>query len=277
MIQPFKMNRCNVKGVIFDLKKYSLHDGPGIRTTVFFKGCPLKCWWCHNPESRNPNPQKMKSGNRKSKYSERCSDDEILVGKEVSVEEIMTEIKKDILFYDESSGGVTFSGGEALMQPQFLMQLLIECKKIDLHTTVDTTGYASYEIFEKINPYVDLYLFDLKIIDSQKHKKYTGVDNFLILENLEKLNLNGTNIRIRLPLIPDITDTNENIESTAKTISNLNFKSIDILPFNEIGKSKYPRLEMENRLEEAKVQSDEKIKNIEKLFEKYNIKVKIRG
>ncbi|MFO7890106.1 MAG: glycyl-radical enzyme activating protein, partial [bacterium] len=199
-------------GTIFDIKKYSIHDGPGIRTTVFFKGCPLRCWWCQNPESQNTKPDIIPAGISKRKFHIQYKKDKELIGMEMTAEEVMAEIRKDIIFYDESGGGVTFSGGEPLFQPDFLHQLLFKCKKEDIHTAVDTCGYASREVVERIIPLTDLFLFDLKLMDDQEHKKYTGVDFQPIKDNLIFLSNQNSVISIRIPVIPGITDTKVNLD-----------------------------------------------------------------
>ena len=166
-------------GIIYDLKKYAIHDGPGIRTTVFLKGCPLDCWWCHNPESRKNEPQ---SSGKKNLHKNLAllNSDKNLIGIKVTTNEVMHEIRKDVLFYDESGGGVTFSGGEPLQQTDFLKMLLAECKAEHIHTVVDTSGYVEYKYFEEIRSLTDLFLYDLKFIDDALHLKYTGVSNRLM-------------------------------------------------------------------------------------------------
>jgi pyruvate formate lyase activating enzyme len=174
------------KGFIFDIKKYSINDGPGIRTTVFLKGCPLNCLWCHNPESRNMKPERISASSYSWNFYSQSCDPEI-IGREASTNEIFGEIKKDIPFYEESSGGVTFSGGEPLLQINFLKSLLTICKTSGIHTAVDTSGYVPYANFETILSLTDLFLFDIKIVSEELHHKYTGVSNKLIMENLQKL------------------------------------------------------------------------------------------
>ncbi|HOP88557.1 MAG TPA: glycyl-radical enzyme activating protein, partial [Acetomicrobium flavidum] len=203
-------------GLIFDVQRYSIHDGPGIRTTVFFKGCPLKCWWCHNPEGIDSGKELMyfeykcmhcgtcahvcpigaiefdgtpiirrsmciACGN----CSAACPSDALkLIGREYTVGELMKEIERDVLYFDNSGGGVTFSGGEPLYQHEFLLEVLKECKKIDIHRTLDTSGFAPQEVLASVMDYVDLFLYDLKLIDEKEHIKYTGVSNAQIKENL---------------------------------------------------------------------------------------------
>ena len=174
-------------GVIFDLKKFAVHDGPGIRTTVFFKGCPLKCRWCHNPEGRHPELQAAFRGTRNTGEKSTDTTKDAMIGRTVSVQQLMREIKKDEIFYDQSGGGVTFSGGEPMMQIDFLFEILTACRKEGIATAVDTCGFTSYENFTRILPLVDLFLYDIKLIDDRTHKKYAGQSNRVILENLEKL------------------------------------------------------------------------------------------
>ncbi|MCK5303634.1 MAG: radical SAM protein, partial [Candidatus Heimdallarchaeota archaeon] len=173
-------------GMIFDIKHFAVHDGPGIRTTVFFKGCPLSCWWCHNPESKNPNPEERESPSKiLSEASKKCGKD--IVGREVQVSEVIEELLKDVIFYDESGGGVTFSGGEPLMQVDFLSSLLKECKKNGVHTCIDTSGYTPRQIIDAVVKNVDLFLYDLKLMNNKEHEKYTGIGNEIIMQNLEYL------------------------------------------------------------------------------------------
>lgn len=249
-----------MKGNIFDIKKFAIHDGPGIRTTVFLTGCPLNCWWCHNPESL----RKVNSPNETTK--------------EVSVEYVIKEIEKDIIFYDESGGGATFSGGEPLVQFDFLYELLANCKKLGIHTSIDTSGYAPFEKFEKIIDLVDLFLFDIKMIDEEMHKKYTGVANKLILENLNKITAYKNKVIVRIPLIPNVTDTKENLDKLVKYISTLkNIIKIDLLPYNKIGEAKYARFDQELRLGKLEIQSEVKLEEIKSNFDSLGIETSFRG
>ncbi len=257
------------KGVIFDIKKYALHDGPGIRTTVFLKGCPLKCWWCHNPEGQNPEPERIWNNQNTRKE---------IIGREVSVEEVIAEIEKDLIFYDESGGGVTFSGGEPLIQHDFLDDLLISCQKRDLSTTLDTCGYASWEIFEKIKDKVDLFLYDLKMIDDKKHQKYTGVSVLPILSNLKRLDTEGKNIIIRFPVITGITETEENLSQLVDWIAKLEtIKEINLLPFHKIGYSKYKKLNRENKLLDLEPPSPERLDQLSDRFRGLGFITKLGG
>ncbi len=263
------------KGIIFDLKKFAVHDGPGIRTTVFFKGCPMRCWWCHNPESQNLAPVKMVKTNNGNAS---CIESEEIIGREVMVDEIMQEIEKDLIFYDQSGGGVTFSGGEPLMQPEFLNALLTECKQKEIHTAVDTSGFVPWEIVEMNYAKVDLFLYDLKIIDDRAHQKYTDVSNQQIKENLNKLTWQHANICIRIPVIPGITDTDVNLSQLAKFILSLNnIKMVNLLPYNSLGKNKYTKLNLSNKSENLQVQSDQEMNTLKKKFSSFGLEVKIGG
>ncbi|MCO6472267.1 MAG: glycyl-radical enzyme activating protein [Melioribacteraceae bacterium] len=249
-----------MKGNIFDIKKFAIHDGPGIRTTVFLTGCPLDCWWCHNPESL----RKVNSSNE--------------TNKEVSVEYVIQEIEKDIIFYDESGGGATFSGGEPLVQFDFLYELLKNCKRKNIHTCIDTSGYAPFEKFEKIVNLADIILFDIKLIDDELHKKYTGVSNKLILENLKKLTEHKNKVIVRVPLIPNVTDTKVNLDKLVKYISSLkNIIKVDLLPYNKIGEAKYNRFDQELRLGKLEIQSEDKLEEIKSNFDSLGIETSFRG
>lgn len=261
-------------GIIFDIKKFAIHDGPGIRTTVFFKGCPLDCWWCHNPESRKLEPETVARTDSRFCPPESAE----IIGREVSVEEVMAEVNKDTIFYDESGGGVTFSGGEPLMQADFLNTLLNACKEYSLHTTVDTTGYASYTTISKIYDKVDLFLYDLKLIDEEQHRNYTGVSNKPILENLKRLSQNGKRIIIRIPIISDITDSEKNLSSIARFLQTLQtVPEVNILPYNLIGESKYQKFGIPNRLGKIEPPSDEQMGELKNKLEAFGLSVKIGG
>jgi len=263
-------------GIIFNIQRFCINDGPGIRTTVFFKGCPLNCIWCQNPESRKCGIEKAEiiSGQNFNNHFQNDNS----IGKRLTVDAVFQIIKKDCMFYEESKGGVTFSGGEPMNQIDFLFDLLKRCKGNDIHTAVDTCGYAPFEQFEKILPYTDLFLFDLKIIDEDDHLRYTGVSNKLILENLSKLTFLGKNIVIRIPLISNITDTDKNIDETIQFVSELkSIKQISLLPFNEISKSKYKKLNAEYKLETFQTQSKEKLIELRTKFSSHNFEVKLRG
>jgi pyruvate formate lyase activating enzyme len=269
------------KGLIFDIRRFTVHDGPGIRTTVFFKGCPLSCWWCHNPESQSVHPEKsVKSfvlDGKKFKMQE-------TIGKWMDIDEVMRELRLDRIFYEESSGGVTFSGGEPLLQHKFLLGLLKECKSNNLHTVVDTSGYASPQIINEVLPFTDLFLYDLKLMDEKDHIRFTGVSNKLILENLVTLISEEKQVIIRIPIIPGITDTIKNIRDIKDFLSHLSKGNgsnplirISLLPYHSIGKNKYTRLHIENKTEHLKDISMDSLMPLKKEFEMQGFAVGIGG
>ena len=229
-----------IQGTVFKIKKYALHDGPGIRTTVFFKGCPLACRWCHNPEGIDPLPRTMQ---RRTS----TGDVEETVGTVMGVDALVAEIEKDQLFYDESGGGVTFSGGEPLAQPDFLEAVLAACNRRDIHAALDTSGYASADVIERILPRLQLVLFDLKIMDPVLHHRSTGLSNERILDNLKRIDGSPVPLRIRFPLIPGVTDSEDNLDRIVRLAASLtSVRGIDLLPFHRIGSDKYRRLGMDD-------------------------------
>jgi pyruvate formate lyase activating enzyme len=267
------------KGLIFDIRRFTVHDGPGIRTTVFFKGCPLECWWCHNPESHSCYPEEslktLKLDGKKFCLKE-------MIGQWMSVEEVMSELRADLVFYTESSGGVTFSGGEPLMQPEFLLGLLKKCKADNIHTTLDTSGYADRVIIENIQPYTDLFLYDLKLINDTDHIRYTGVSNKLILENLTYLISEEKQVIIRIPVIPDITNTKKNIQALKKFLfqfvnerNSASSLKISLLPYHSIAKDKYSRFHIENKTMHIKDLTKESLLPLKNEFEAAGFAVRI--
>ena len=265
-------------GIIFDIKRYTIHDGPGIRTTVFFKGCPLQCLWCHNPESQNQGVDKSDPGIGPVCLHPSGADSSGQLGRSVSADEVLQEVEKDILFYDQSGGGMTISGGEPLLQPEFLKALLLECKQKDIPTAVDTCGHAPWKIISQIMNYVDLFLYDLKFIDDDLHQKYTGISNHLILENLKKLTRAGNRIFIRIPVIPGITDGTKNLKDLAGFIySQHSLKHIDLLAYNFLAEEKYKKLNKAYPLQGLRPREDEQMNEIKNIFEKYGFEVSIGG
>lgn len=259
---------------VFDFKRFSVHDGPGIRTTVFLKGCPLSCWWCHNPESQQLQPEKAV---RKYIIEGVSHCETETVGKQMSVDEVLRELLKDQIYYDESGGGVTISGGEPLMQHALTKQLLQQCKAEGLHTALDTTGYAPDKVFDSIIDLPDLFLFDLKLMDNTEHRKYTGVSNVSILKNLEKLSVNKKRVMLRFPVIPGITDTPENIAAIKATMHRLHFTEIAILPFHSIANHKYQKFGMENKMEGVDALSERDLFPLKAELEAEGFKVIING
>jgi pyruvate formate lyase activating enzyme len=260
------------QGIIFDIKKFAIHDGPGIRTTVFLKGCPLDCWWCHNPEGRHTEPESMATGT-----SGDAPGDAVPVGTRMSVDAIMAEIEKDRLFYDESGGGVTFSGGEPLAQPDFLAALLNGCRAQGIHTALDTSGYATPEIMARIAPLVDLFLYDLKLMDDRRHQTYTGLSNACILANLRYLAQTGRKVVIRFPLIPQINDTSENLARMGAFLTDLGLQRIDLLPFHGIHRQKYHRLGRPDRLGNLEPPGEATIARVKADFENGGFTVQVGG
>jgi pyruvate formate lyase activating enzyme len=267
-----------ISGYIFNLKKYAIHDGPGIRTTIFFQGCPMQCWWCHNPESQESLPGEKVSFDQRHCLRPFSRPLPYRTVWQVTAEELITEIKKDLIFYEESGGGVTFSGGEPLLQFEFLKDLLKSCKKENLHTAVDTAGYAPGKFFQEIHTQVDLFLFDLKFIADQPHRQYTGVSNQIILENLEGLIETRQNIIIRIPLIPNITDTAENLEQIAVYLNKFpDIRRIDLLPYNPMGEQKYKKLKKNQKVANLKHQTKKELEHMKTIFQSRKFEVTIGG
>lgn len=263
-------------GLIFDIKKYSVNDGPGIRTTIFFKGCPLRCWWCHNPESQEPQQEII---NTSHKLDEKVFYQQKTIGNFMKPEEVLAEIIKDAIFYEESGGGVTFSGGEPTMQAEFLYALAKGCKLKNIHTALDTCGYAKKNVFTGLLHLIDLFLFDLKLIDNELHKQYTGLSNQVIIENLKFLSKSKAEIIIRVPVIPGITDKKSNMEGIAALISELpeRVQEVHLLPYHKIASNKYIRLAKPNLLKEMGNMNKEDVKIHSEFFETKGFKVKIGG
>ena len=297
--------------IIFAIKRYALHDGPNIRTTIFFKGCPLGCHWCHNPEGIEQDisiislldkyvgcsdclencPERAltlspKGINRNIEACSLCGNCVDIcpalvheaTGWKTDVEQLMREIKKDLPFFDQSGGGVTFSGGEPLMQPDFLLKLLQECGKLDIHRAVDTSGFAPTATLMTIAEQTDLFLFDLKHMDSGKHQFYTGVPNELILHNLKALSAAGHQINARIPLIPDVNDDEVNIRATGFFLSTCPaVQSVDVLPYHPCAKAKYKKLGFDYQGKKMLVPRNEQINNVVSLLSEFGLNVRIGG
>jgi len=257
-------NAGPIEGIIFDIKRFALHDGDGTRTTIFFKGCPLHCTWCHNPESQEKLPGTTATGQA--------------IGRRVKVFEVVQEIEKDTVFYDESTGGVTCSGGEPLMQPSFLAGILGACRFRGIHTALDTSGYAPPRILSAISPLVDHFLYDLKIMDEQKHIHYTGVSNQGIRENLKSLSKSGEKITVRFPLIPGITDDRQNIRDMAQFVLSLgSIEEIDLLPYHRLAAAKYKKFSLPDPIPGLVPPPAERVQEIKDQLMRYGFRVKIGG
>lgn len=265
-----------MKGIIFDIKRFAVHDGPGIRTTVFFKGCPLRCLWCHNPESIDPNPVCVRTTALLNGHE---FTDEKMVGYEISVDELFIELQKEQVFMDESEGGVTFSGGEPLLQSRFLEEMLQQCKKQGIHTAVDTTLFAPWKVVEPVARLADLFLVDLKHMNARVHQEFTGVSNRLILENIRKLSALNVPVRIRIPMIPEISNTTENIAQCIDFLKALPHpvEAVDLLPFHNTAKEKYKRFHLDNHFVDSPSMQKEELFDIRNQFEKAGFEVKIGG
>ena len=229
-----------MKAIIFDIRSFSVHDGPGIRTSFFFKGCPLRCSWCHNPESHSPEIEYVCANKKMGKHE---LSETVAIGENVSLETAIARIKADRLFFEDSGGGITLTGGEPLMQHQFSKALLMAANALDIHTAIDTCGFTAESIFQDTVAQAKLVLFDLKIIDPVLHQEYTGQDNQLILNNYKWLQQQNKSIIIRIPLIENITDTKENFDAIRSLLSKSNnIQRIDLLPFHASANQKYLKL-----------------------------------
>lgn len=265
-----------MKGIVFDIKRFAIHDGPGIRTTVFLKGCPLRCWWCHNPESQELSPEKFI---KKTTLDGKTFEQEKIAGQWMTVNEVMLEIDKEAPFYEESGGGVTFSGGEPLMQPEFLLELLKACKTKGYHTAVDTSGHAKTEFLENIIPYTDLFLFDIKHTNSSVHKFYTSVGNQLILHNLSTIAKSPAKIIIRIPVIPDINDSEEHFSELIHFLESFNGKlnEVHLLPYHSFANNKYEKFKKLNKVLNLKDLPRYHLFQVQQSFQESGFKVKIGG
>jgi pyruvate formate lyase activating enzyme len=263
-------------GIIFDIKRFSVNDGPGIRTTIFFKGCPLSCWWCHNPEGKQCHPEISERTNRIGKKEFTVEE---RIGNEMSLNQVMNEILKDNIVYEESGGGVTFSGGEPFYQFEFLRKLLKYSKSMHINTVIDTSGYTSKENIMDILDYTDLFLFDIKHLDNDEHLKYTGVSNFIILDNLNFIIQNGKKVILRMPVIPGLNDTPENKKSLKDIISMYTgyLNELHLLPYHNAAMNKYKKLNVENKLKELPGLRKNDLNYLKEEFESLGIKVKIGG
>ncbi|NLM20495.1 MAG: glycyl-radical enzyme activating protein [Peptococcaceae bacterium] len=311
-----------ITGLIYDIQGFSVHDGPGIRTTVFLKGCPLRCPWCHSPESQSFKPQICwmdircvgvdKCGlclnvcpqqaislgdireslldntkiqlikvsrelcNDCGKCAEVCSAQALFIsGTEYTVEQVMQRLRKDIPFFETSGGGVTISGGEPLSQPAFTLELLKQCKKEGLHTAVDTTGFSDFKLLQAILAYTDLFLYDIKNMDSSLHNNVIGVPNEKILGNALRLAEAGAKIQVRIPLIPLFNDSDQALDAVAKFCLKLGdaVTQVQVLPYHAYGVTKYQRILYQAPVFEAQVHSEEKINHCLDRLKSYGLPV----
>lgn len=298
--------------LIFDIRRYSINDGPGIRITIFMKGCPLKCAWCHNPESQSPEVQKLYTAskcigaqdctevcpnnaltltsegivtdaeacNLCGKCAEACPSKAIeMSGKLYGVEDLMKIIERERVHFEHSGGGVTFSGGEPLMHHEFLVEMLKACGDKGLHRAVDTCGFASAETILEVAKHTDLFLYDLKLINPVQHKKWTGVDNRLILNNLKTLAETGAKINIRIPLIKNVNVNIEELTEMARFIYELPGEKpqVNILPYHNIASGKYNKLEITYNEQNMKEPSEADILQAVAIFNQFGIEVEVGG
>lgn len=250
----------SVRGRIFDIQKYSIHDGPGIRTIVFLKGCALRCRWCCNPESQEFNIQTMNFGGTDK-----------IIGRDVTVAEVIEEVKKDMPYYMRSGGGLTLSGGESLLQPQFALALLKAAHDSAINTAIETTGFAKFEVVQEYLKELDYVLMDIKHVNDAKHKEFTGQSNKLILENAKKIDQSGANLTIRVPVIPTFNNTPEEIRQIAEFVKTLpNVKNMHLLPYHRMGEDKYAGLGRRYALKGIVPMEDAYMEELLAVAEKYS-------
>ncbi len=257
----------NTKGRIFDIQKFSIHDGPGIRTIIFLKGCILRCRWCCNPESQEYKIQTMIQNGK-----------EKIIGEDTTVSAVMETVLKDMPYYRRSGGGVTLSGGECLCQPDFAQALLVACKGYGLSTAIETTAIVDYSVIQRILPYLDVCLLDIKHMNSKKHMEFTGQPNERIIENAKRLAKDAKELIIRVPTIPTFNDTDEEIFEIARFARSLEtVEKLHLLPYHRLGYDKYIGLGREYKMGELLSPSNEKMEHLKSIAESVGIKVEIGG
>lgn len=256
-----------VTGRIFDIQRYSIHDGPGIRTIVFLKGCALRCKWCCNPESQSFDVQTMKVKGKDK-----------IIGRDVTVEEVMEEIMRDVQYYNRSKGGLTLSGGECLLQPEFAIALLRAAKDKGIHTAIESTAIADFQVIKKILPFLDLFLMDIKHLDTNKHKQFTTQPNERILENAMRIAMSEQHLIIRVPVVPTFNDTPEEIRAIAEYAKVLpGVEELHLLPYHRLGSDKYDGLDREYELKILEPPTNEKMQLLMEEARKSGLNVQIGG
>jgi len=299
------------KAIIFDIQRYAIHDGPGIRTLVFFKGCPLKCDWCSNPESQNKSaelalfehlcigcqycfekcPQGAISVNNEVLFTDRSkcgvcgacaevcySGARKIIGREMSVSEVFEQVKQDKCFYWRSNGGVTLGGGEVTAWAEFARDLLQKCRDDQIATAIETCGYAPWKKLEMLVPVTELFLYDLKTMDDEKHRKYTGVSNRRILGNLLRLSLLTDQIVVRVPVVPGINDSEKDIEEIARFVKKISVSmEVHLLPYHRLGQSKYDQTGRKYQFPDLNPPSDEKMSGLKGIVLSFDISCRIEN
>ncbi|MEE0409743.1 MAG: glycyl-radical enzyme activating protein [Clostridia bacterium] len=261
------MDYLKAKGRIFDIQRYSIHDGPGIRTIVFLKGCPLRCRWCCNPEGQNYKIEQMTVNGEIKTY-----------GEDITVEELMPKLICDEFYFRRSGGGITLSGGECLAQPDFAPHILHACKDLGYNTAIETTGYSTWENIEKYLPYTDYVLMDIKHMNSAKHKEFCGVENAIIHENAMKFAKSGVNLTIRVPVIPGFNNTPEEITDIANFAATLpGVTNLHLLPYHRLGEGKYEGLGREYLLHGIEPMDKEYMNMLLEVAKKSGLKCQIGG
>ena len=261
------MDTLQVKGRIFDIQRFSVHDGPGVRTIVFLKGCALRCQWCCNPESQEYAVQEMVQDGRMK-----------IVGRDVTVAEVLEQVKRDMPYYRRSGGGVTLSGGECLCQPDFTYALLKAFKENSLTTAIESTACASYDVIERILPYLDVFLMDIKHTNPQKHKEFTSRSNELMLENAKKIAKVARRLIIRVPVIPGFNDTEAEIGEIAAFTKDLKtVEEIHLLPYHSYGSGKYAALGREYSLKDIKPPDKAQMERLKAVVEQAGLRCQIGG
>ena len=295
-------------GLIFNIMRFALNDGPGIRTTVFLKGCPLACVWCHNPESQSARPELMFAEERciacadcvhtcrhgalewsgkPVRDSQKCNscgeccqvcatDARRWMGTKISAQELLSTLQRDRILYEESGGGVTFSGGEPLSQPDFLAAALGLCRAEGIHTVVDTCGYADRKVFDRVRNLSDMMLFDLKLMDADRHREYTGAGNERILANLRAAMLVPKPLVVRIPVVPGINDDDRNISATIEFLGSVGAKRVDLLAYHQTGREKYRRLGLVAPVE-ATPPSEAQMQELKDRFDSKGFEVRVGG